>query len=644
MTTKFLEKLSSNLNELLTNGDEYNVIIEVGQVPNNRVFKAHSAILSSRCLYFKNKLKKVDPSDIFNLLIASNEFGLEELVKHIQPLLIENNAPWLRLNFSRVYQTSFKNDNFDALQQFCANIITRHPNIVFDSDDFITLSENILVSILKLDNLQIDEGLIWDHIIKWGIAQNRSFTPNPEQWSEADFLTLKNTLKNCLPLIRYFQISGKHIFEKVRPYQKILDPSLWADIEMKFMVPDQTITSRILPPRSPLLKPLPSRSDQSLTDNENDIELNNIFELRKRGKYYFKTKRYNKALKDLNKALEIGQDNLSILDLISILELRGESYFMIGDYKKALVDLNELNKLLSNSGMLAVRGLAYFLMGRHKEALVDFIKFLEIEPNGTGVFLIFRGEIYRKLGRYEEALADSTRALKVDPNNMITLTIRGLTYRLMGKHNEALADLNKLNELLKIDQNNASLLSDRGTTYFLMGRYKKALADFTKSLEIKHDTYNLTYRAEIYRQMGKYEEALEDLNNALKIDINSEITVLGIRGLTYRSMGKNNEAHADLAKFNKFLEFELNYARILVSRGKTYLMMGRYDDALKDLSNSLEILPNNVFALVHRAETYRLMGKCSEALTDLIKSLEIRPEDVEVIKAHKKLLTDMNKK
>ncbi|RIB27498.1 hypothetical protein C2G38_2137786 [Gigaspora rosea] len=188
-------------------------------------------------------LEKVDVSVIFDLLISSNEFGLEELVKHIQSLLIENNASWLRLNFSRVYQASLKDNNFDALQHFCTNIIAKYPNIVFDSDEFNTLSENILVNILKLaifflkkqptetekkmefldDNLQMDEGLIWDHVIRWGIAQNTSLSSNPKQWSDADFLIMKNTLQNCLPLIRYFQISGQDIFKKVRPYQKILD-------------------------------------------------------------------------------------------------------------------------------------------------------------------------------------------------------------------------------------------------------------------------------------------------------------------------------------------------------------------------------------------------------------------------------------
>src|SRR5260363_207719 len=83
-------------------------------------------------------------------------------------LLIEDNASWLRLNFSHIYQISFQNENFKALQQFCNDIIIKHPNLVFDSDDFTTLQENALISLLKHDELQLDESVIWDKVILWG--------------------------------------------------------------------------------------------------------------------------------------------------------------------------------------------------------------------------------------------------------------------------------------------------------------------------------------------------------------------------------------------------------------------------------------------------------------------------------------------
>ncbi|RIB23533.1 hypothetical protein C2G38_2139711 [Gigaspora rosea] len=291
MAVAFYDKFSSDISNLLIFDDEFNVTIEVGQAPNNQVFKAHSIILSSRCPYFKNKLhtmtyneynfktikrndisvevfdiiiryiyngaitlKSVKTSVMFDLLITSNEFGLEELVKYVQTFLAENNNSWIHLNFFYACQISFKDNNFEDLKKFCTNVITRQPAIIFDADKFITLPESILVYILRLDDLQLDEGNVWDYVIKWGIAQISNLTPNPEQWTDENFLTMKNTLKNCLPLVRYFSIAGDDVFKKVRPYRKILDVTLWEDLTKKFMAPSDVITSTILPPRNILHK------------------------------------------------------------------------------------------------------------------------------------------------------------------------------------------------------------------------------------------------------------------------------------------------------------------------------------------------------------------------------------------------------
>jgi hypothetical protein len=56
--TSFLSKLFNDVSNLLKNSDDYNVLLEIGQAPNTRVFKAHSTILRARCLYFKYALSK----------------------------------------------------------------------------------------------------------------------------------------------------------------------------------------------------------------------------------------------------------------------------------------------------------------------------------------------------------------------------------------------------------------------------------------------------------------------------------------------------------------------------------------------------------------------------------------------------------
>ncbi|RIB24925.1 hypothetical protein C2G38_2068724, partial [Gigaspora rosea] len=122
----------------------------------------------------------------------------------------------------------------------------------------------------------MDEIKIWNHIIDWGIAQNSNLESDPEDWSQEDFLTLKTSLKNCLPHIRYFQISGNDIIDKVYPYQQILDKNLWKDILKRVIDSNRPISSIILPLRaiSDPSKILPPRGDSDPLPPHGDSDSN----------------------------------------------------------------------------------------------------------------------------------------------------------------------------------------------------------------------------------------------------------------------------------------------------------------------------------------------------------------------------------
>ena len=60
MAIKFFEKLSDNYLELLDDKEDFNIVINVGELPNTKIFQAHSAILRCRSLYFRNELANVN--------------------------------------------------------------------------------------------------------------------------------------------------------------------------------------------------------------------------------------------------------------------------------------------------------------------------------------------------------------------------------------------------------------------------------------------------------------------------------------------------------------------------------------------------------------------------------------------------------
>ncbi|RIB18678.1 hypothetical protein C2G38_2245621 [Gigaspora rosea] len=286
MTETHLKKLSTDYLELLDDKEDFNVIINTGEAPHTKIFRVHSNVLRYRSLYFRDKLattikdenniktinlkiflfnnlksllrvillENQDTTFIYELMLIASEFLLKELAKYIEIHLIETKANWLRLHFTLKY-----------------------PNKIFESEDFTSIQENALVSLIKRDDLQMEEVKIWDYIIKWGIAQNPELSPDPKNWTNENFQALKNKLQNFLPLIRYFQISNDDIVDYIEPYQVILEKDLWKDILKRIANPNRQVSSTILPSRTIMTQTLPphtkksKKSKKSKPKNELDL-------------------------------------------------------------------------------------------------------------------------------------------------------------------------------------------------------------------------------------------------------------------------------------------------------------------------------------------------------------------------------------
>ncbi|UZO02475.1 uncharacterized protein OCT59_020955 [Rhizophagus irregularis] len=271
----FLPKLSQNLLKILDNDDDeyYDITIEVGNDPYVKVFRAHMVILNYRSDYLRrilstNKkkndetlvhiklpnispeifqiilryiyggklsLKECDTSDIIKILISANELNLQELVSYLQLYIIKNNENWMEENFNLVYQTSFENNSFLELQNYCVDLISKGPDKILKSMNFSSIPEKLLISIVQNNNFQMSEIQVWKYVIKWGLAQNPELPTDPAIFSKEDFNVLKNTLQQLIPFIKFSNISSREFSEEVLPYKKILPKEFYKDLLKKFL-------------------------------------------------------------------------------------------------------------------------------------------------------------------------------------------------------------------------------------------------------------------------------------------------------------------------------------------------------------------------------------------------------------------------
>jgi hypothetical protein len=201
-------------------------------------------------------LIEYDVSDIIKILVAAGELSLQELVDYVQSFLTKNKADWMEQNFNLIYQTSFGKDSFLELQKYCTDLMSNNPNKIFKSLDFSTTPENLLVSLIQSDNLQMNEIQVWENVLKWGFAQNPGLPSDPSNFSKDDFNSLKNTLQQCIPFVRFYNLTSKEFFYNVVPYKKILPKVLYMDLLKTFLDPDSKPNDRPKPRKGVNVNPV----------------------------------------------------------------------------------------------------------------------------------------------------------------------------------------------------------------------------------------------------------------------------------------------------------------------------------------------------------------------------------------------------
>ena len=179
-------------------------------------------------------MEEYDISDIIKFLITANELNLQELVDYLQTFLIEDKANSIEQNFILVYQTIYENNSFLELQKYCTDLISKEPDKIFDSPNFSSIPEKLLISLIQNDNLQAS-GIVWENVLKWGLAQNPELPSDPESFSKDDFNSLKITLQQCIPFINFHNLTSKEFLDKVFPYEEILPNELRKDLLRTFL-------------------------------------------------------------------------------------------------------------------------------------------------------------------------------------------------------------------------------------------------------------------------------------------------------------------------------------------------------------------------------------------------------------------------
>ena len=136
-------------------------------------------------------LTKLQPREILNLLLPSNEFELQPLVTYIQETLIKNHFNFIIKNILEIIELTYQQKFLIKLWDFCIQETCCEPDRLFKSTKFITLNPAILEIILKRDDFCIDnEIIIWENLLKWMSEQQPVIQQDINKWNKNDFMVM----------------------------------------------------------------------------------------------------------------------------------------------------------------------------------------------------------------------------------------------------------------------------------------------------------------------------------------------------------------------------------------------------------------------------------------------------------------------
>jgi hypothetical protein len=183
--------------------------------------------------------------ELINLLVAVDELNIQTLVNCVQKYLI-NDKEFMQENFMEILQMVYHNELFVDLLNYCLEKI----EILYNSDNIISLEAPLLEFLLKQDDLNLDEIEIWDGLIKWGLAQEPKLNQDISKWNKNGMKIFKRIIDKFIPLIRFCNISSEDYFDKVKPYEEILPKELVRGKIIEFhLVPGCNPTFNLSSPR-----------------------------------------------------------------------------------------------------------------------------------------------------------------------------------------------------------------------------------------------------------------------------------------------------------------------------------------------------------------------------------------------------------
>jgi len=255
--------------------------------------------------------------------------------------------------------------------------------------------------------------------------------------------------------------------------------------------------------------------------------------------------------------------------------------------------------------------------GREEEGLGMLRQLAQAAPRRTGVHRAM-GVILARSGKFGPAVNQFEKELAIDPDDTQTLTELGMYYFRTGQFDQA---EDRLRRATANGRGDARAFRNLAEVSFRAGRTEEGLAQQRQALALAPDDADLLVtHARALMAYGHAEEGRALLDSGAKRL--HEAAIPAERGRQAREALDYDGA---VASYQEALALDPKRSTTFLELGKTYLLMGRRDEARAALESARDLSPSDPYPYFYLGTMDADDGRIDPAIENLRKSLEGDP-------------------
>ncbi|KAJ3212811.1 cytochrome c oxidase subunit 1 [Dinochytrium kinnereticum] len=393
-----------------------------------------------------------------------------------------------------------------------------------------------------------------------------------------------------------------------------------------------------------------SRYEEALVDLSKAIQLHNVDAALKDldaitdsnklhlGAFQAKARIYQEVIKEERQpGLPLDPNVAAIVNYSQVIRLKPEDpdgYYQracLFELENEMVYANEdfkMVRLLDPSNEHAIHNLAVYSFQRQlwDDAIQAFTKLLRLNALNGQAFL-YRGRAYAYLAKWDEALRDLTMAIQLAPDRADVFYHRGCLLRERNRR-RAIEDLS-ISVLLDDGPSNSEAFFQRAVLYYKLKKYDLSIIDYTTVVELEpsKSVAWLNLGIIFMRYFNEFYKALECFNKAIQYDP-IQIRAYLCRGDLFQIL--HSDSFGEMGDNASFSEKKAKKPRVLAC-------MSYIDRAIRDYSKAIHMCPSDHLLYLYRGKLLLKQGRMKESTYDFHSAFELNSSIAQTFVQVKKL-------